>query len=312
MALTVGIIQGKAPDGSGNGGVTEAQLSAPIVDFISPGARDAASMRVDPPGASARQVIIKAGRYYAPNATGTMVYVVDLDTDYTLSLATNGAGNPRISSIVLKIDKATTPNIYADNVATFVEVQGTAAASPSAPNDSNIQSGVGAGNVGVRLADVTLSAGYTTVTAPNIADKRTTAAIKLSTGAILLGYASKTSNTTTSSATPVAVSGLSAAVTIPSGGRSVELTFSANSVYASSAAFITISLWDGTVGSGTQIGSFTANPTSAGQQLTANGSVMVTPSAGAKTYNVGIQTSAGTATLVGSSTSPAQIAIKLI
>lgn len=194
MAITVGIIQGKAPDGSGNGGVTEAQLSAPIVDFISPGARDAASMRVDPPGASARQVIIKAGRYYAPNATGTMVYVVDLDTDYTLNLATNGAGNPRISAIVLKIDKAITPNIYADNVASFVEVQGSAAGSPTAPSDSTIQSGVGAGNVGVRLADVTLSAGYVTVTSPNIADKRTGAAVNGSKVKLIEGHTSASSS----------------------------------------------------------------------------------------------------------------------
>lgn len=304
MAITVGIIQGKAPDGSGNGGVTEAQLSAPIVDFISPGARDAASMRVDPPGASARQVIIKAGRYYASNATGTMVYVVDLDTDYTLSLATNGAGNPRISSIVLKIDKATTPNIYADNVASFVEVQGTAAASPSAPTDSNIQSGVGAGNVGVRLADVTLSAGYTTVTAPNIADKRTTATLNPSKFTTYLGSAIKTTVSTTTSGTPVSI-GFSVTVIVPA-GRQVKIDLFANSLWTSGGAgFSSVSLWRGAVGGGTKITSNTAQSTVAGQQIPCNLTAIDNPGAGTVTYNIGLSVSANTANFQASAADPA-------
>jgi hypothetical protein len=178
MALTVKIINGKAPSG-GIGGVSDADLSTAIIDFITPGAKDVNAFKVTPPGASSRTVVIKAGRYYAPNATNTMVYVVDLDADYTLSptLPTNGSGNPRIDAIALKIDLGTTPNNLANNVASIVSVQGATAVTPTAPIQSDIQTAVGAGNVGVRLGDVTAASGFTTIVLGDISDKRTFATI---------------------------------------------------------------------------------------------------------------------------------------
>ncbi len=178
MSITVKVINGKAPSG-GVGGVSDADLSSAIIDFITPGAKGATDFQVTPPGASSRTVVIKAGRYYAPNATGTMVYVVDLDADYTLSptLPANGSGNPRIDAIVLKIDLGTTPNNFANNVASIVSVQGTTNVTPVAPTQPTIQTAFGAGNVGVRLGDVTAAAGFTTITSGNISDKRTFAGL---------------------------------------------------------------------------------------------------------------------------------------
>lgn len=239
----------------------------------------------------------------------------------SVTISSNATGVTKKDHIVAFINIALTSGT-ADNPGglQLTAVRGTGTA---APTDAEIDSGTGH-KPWIRLAEVTVGNGVSSINSGNIVDLRGFArlagskldsgsvdATKLSTGAIYLGHASKITNATTTSATPVAVAGLSLTVTVPIGGRNVKLTFTANSVYGTVASFITVSIWDGTVGSGTQVGSFTANPTSAGQQLTANGSVIVSPGAGSKTYNVGLQTSAGTATLVGGSTTPAQLIAEL-
>jgi hypothetical protein len=146
-------------------------------------------------------------------------------------------------------------------------------------------------------------------------DNNAVPASALATTAITLGYTQITTNFSTGSTSAVQVTGLACSVTIPSGGRKVEITAYARDVYGSLSTTVTqMTIWDGTVGSGTQLQSSLFNP--AGGAVGLSGHAMavavVTPSAGAKTYNVGFQVNSGTGTLEAASTFPAFILVKVI
>lgn len=141
-------------------------------------------------------------------------------------------------------------------------------------------------------------------------------AAALETTAIALGYAEiTTSPSTTTSGTAVAISGLGASVTIPSGGRKVKITVYIPDVRNNNAAGASyISIWDGTVGSGTQL-----QEASLGVAQTASNrspviaQAVVTPSAGAKTYNIGQRTNGtGTTAITCASTAPAFVLVEAI
>jgi hypothetical protein len=130
----------------------------------------------------------------------------------------------------------------------------------------------------------------------------------LATSAITLGYAQITSSFPTSSSSAVQVTGLTVTVTIPAGGRKVKITAWCDNLNGATTNS-QMSIWDGTVGSGTRITNAVA--------LTAAGTVtalgIVTPAAGSKTYNVGLLAAGGgTATLDASATSPAFILVEMI
>src|SRR5207245_4076341 len=69
-----------------------------------------------------------------------------------------------------------------------------------------------------------------------------------------LGYAQITANITTTSTTVVQATGLTVTVTIPSGGRRVRITGLASNV--GSSGTVQMSIWDGTVGTGTSLAQF--------------------------------------------------------
>ena len=137
-------------------------------------------------------------------------------------------------------------------------------------------------------------------------------AASLATNAITLGYAEITSNFVTSSTTVTALTGLSSAVTIPAGGRGIKITMWAAQVTINGAATCEVTIWDGTVGSGTQLalGSTTISAASLGAPIVVMARKV--PAAGAKTYNIGIKTSAGTATVAAAATYPAFILVEAI
>lgn len=136
----------------------------------------------------------------------------------------------------------------------------------------------------------------------------------LGSGLITLGYAQITADATTSGGTASAVAGLSAAVTIPAGSRKVRISvFAPNVRNSTSSTAVGLSIWDGTVGSGTQLQEIT--PTSAAANANVPGicQVVVTPAAGAKTYNAGFRNIGGaTATLTASATAPAYILVEAL
>lgn len=130
----------------------------------------------------------------------------------------------------------------------------------------------------------------------------------------VLGYAQITTSATSTNVSPVAVSGLTATVTVPAGGRRVKITVYALSVSnTNSGEYAVVTLWDGTVGSGTQISKSTSKIASANAENPMTLLAVVTPAAGAKTYNVGLNVNAaGTATITAATTAPAFILVELL
>lgn len=133
-------------------------------------------------------------------------------------------------------------------------------------------------------------------------------AANLSTSAIFLGYGSTSSTFSTASATAVQVTGVTATVTIPAGGRAVKITGWVNyTTHTATTWYNIISLWDGVVGSGTllaqtEIGTNTAN-TALQLPATVFAADLV-PGAGAKTYNMGLSTTAGASASLKATTGP--------
>lgn len=153
------------------------------------------------------------------------------------------------------------------------------------------------------------------VTTSKIADSNVTAE-KLSTSAIKLGYAQVTSSiASTSSMSAVAQAGLSATVTVPPGGRSVKITAYISRLNTSTAPkYSYLSLWDGAVGSGTQISEASVLVSTAGGQGTAATVMAVaTPSPGSKTYSVGLAADGSSSSqIVASASAIAFILVELI
>jgi hypothetical protein len=136
---------------------------------------------------------------------------------------------------------------------------------------------------------------------------------ELSTSAVLLGSAAKTSNQSTGgTGTNIAVTGLTAAVTIPSGGRGVEIECHIGNVSVGGTAIITVALWDGPVGSGTQLASAVHKHVDATYTHSYYMKAFVTPAAGAKTYNVGISASGSGGQINASATNPSYILVKAV
>lgn len=128
-----------------------------------------------------------------------------------------------------------------------------------------------------------------------------------------LGYAQITSVFSSSSTTDVQVTGLSITVTVPSGGRRVKITAWTSYLDNGTTSFVTMSIWDGTVGSGTQLAVCQPEIFSAGSRNYPSTAIaVVSPAAGSKTYNVGLKTSAGTGQIGAASTYPAFILAELI
>jgi hypothetical protein len=123
-------------------------------------------------------VKIAAGRAYVPTSDATMVYatVYDASPVINVTIGANSSGSPRIDTIVLYCDLSASPDSAADNVAKFFAVQGTPAGSPAAPNNAAILSAIGSSNPYIKLADIAVANGFTSITSGNITDDRTTVA----------------------------------------------------------------------------------------------------------------------------------------
>lgn len=92
-----------------------------------------------------------------------------------LTIAASNVTNPRISRIIAYIDLsvADTTNSNTPDGVKFIEVAGTPAGSPVAPNDAAVQAAVGASNPWDELARITVDANVTTILNAKITDYRT-------------------------------------------------------------------------------------------------------------------------------------------
>ena len=127
----------------------------------------------------------------------------------------------------------------------------------------------------------------------------------------ILGYRQIVSTPTgTSSGTAVQVTGLTVPVIVPT-GRRIRISLSGKSISGSVAGYVSTTIWDGAVSSGTQLqqnqpyistGAGTASPSV---------DVVTTPTTASKTYNAGFHTTAGTITFDADATYPASIKVEL-
>lgn len=92
---------------------------------------------------------------------------------YNVTINANGAGNPRITSIFLEVDGAASDSTRGSAAGDIIAVDGTAAASPSAPATP-----VSANKSYLRLADVTVANGASSITDANITDQRVEAKLR--------------------------------------------------------------------------------------------------------------------------------------
>ena len=135
----------------------------------------------------------------------------------------------------------------------------------------------------------------------------------LATNAITLGYSQITSNVSTNASTAALATGLTSSVTIPTGGRKVKVSVYIPYVQLTTGGYADITIWDGTVGSGTQLQKWFTKLNDATITQGVQMSFVYTPSAGSKTYNVGFTTGSGTTiTINAGATFPAYILVEAI
>lgn len=276
------------------------------------------------------------------------------DSTVNVTVTTSNPSNPRIDTVVGYVDLSLITSSTTNNVGSFkvIAVPGTAAASPTAPTTASIQAAIGSGNPYLILADIAVGAAASNIVTGNITDRRVPAAVMMSylwggsnsvkghqvpnvadgmvvttsdtntvsapmlaTSAITLGYAQIVTNASTTSTSAAQVPGLTLAPTIPAGGRRVKITAFAEGLYTSTgAAIVIMSIWDGAVGTGTRLTQAKVLPPGAGQPIAATAIAVVTPGAGAKTYNVALETSnaSNAANLEAGATFPAFLLVEAI
>lgn len=135
------------------------------------------------------QVTTKPGNAVIRNGSGgtASAHLVSLTADFTVTLATADASNPRIDAIVLYVDTSvslpsgtpTAANLDGLGVAKLIKVNGTPAASPTAPSTAAIQSAIGSASYPYTvLANWRVNAGVSALAQTNCTDTRVFAAPK--------------------------------------------------------------------------------------------------------------------------------------
>lgn len=101
---------------------------------------------------------------------------IQSDAIETVTISAANATYPRVDSVVAYIDSAIQPTTAViDNVngiLKFAAVAGTPAANPTAPTESMIQAGIGAGNRYMVLSDVKVPNGATSMNTATFTDRR--------------------------------------------------------------------------------------------------------------------------------------------
>lgn len=95
--------------------------------------------------------------------------VMENSASVNVTISNNSSGINRVDAIIVRIDKDAEPNTLKTNIATIEVVNGSGA---SALSDGAIATAIGDDGF-IRLADVTVANGATSITTGNIADTRT-------------------------------------------------------------------------------------------------------------------------------------------
>lgn len=122
-------------------------------------------------------VLVADGKAYIKGSS-TNAYPVRSTANENVTITSNSSGNPRKDAIVLYIDLSETPNTDASDVAKLVAVAGTPAASPQPPTDSEIATSIGSSNPFLRLANLTVVSGASSIENDDIEDTRVRAILQ--------------------------------------------------------------------------------------------------------------------------------------
>lgn len=117
-------------------------------------------------------VQVTAGRGYIKGSGNAYPIRQPTGDVINVPIQSNSSGYSRIDTVVSYIDVSATPNNPASNVAKAVAVQGTPAASPSAPDDTAILAAIGSSNPFDRYANVQVDSGVTSIVSGKITDVR--------------------------------------------------------------------------------------------------------------------------------------------
>lgn len=303
----------------GGGRHSEAALSALLSQLLNGDV--ARGLNIEPTGSAGLSVRITAGTGQI-RVSQFHSRVIQSDAAETTTAVPAPTSNPRRNLVVAYIDPAVTPTTsVVDNtngVFKFAVIQGAEAATPQIPTNTTVTAALGTENW-IPLGDFRTNVGATSVVLANITDQRRMILVtsdKLDFASFRLAYVEKTSSATSTSSTPVQISGLTTgSITIPAGVTNVKVTLYAGQLYSSVANNATkVTLWSGTVGSGTQyveVRGFHAGASGNGTPV-AMAIVPVTPG-GSITFNGGIaQEGGGTATAAMSSTNKGFILVEAI
>ena len=130
----------------------------------------------------------------------------------------------------------------------------------------------------------------------------------------MLGKTTITSGFTTNSNTAVQITGFTVTVSEPAGAN-IKITVSASQLYNLVAGnYAELSVWDGTVGSGTKLADCVVMSALASQVVPGSFVFVRASSNGSKTYNVGLSNAGAgqTAGIVATATEPALVLVEAI
>ena len=134
---------------------------------------EATSMQVTQNSPLAMSVLVQPGNFKI-DTTGYS-YTGWSNAATALVISTADGSNPRITTVVAYVDKSAPTSASPVNnpgIIKLMSVDGSPSATPVAPTDSSIQTAVGAGNPYLKLANVQVDAGATTIANAKITDLR--------------------------------------------------------------------------------------------------------------------------------------------
>lgn len=225
--------------------------------------------------------------YTVPDYNGTLATLAGVETLTNKTLTSPTINSPTITNATLSAD--TISGYTTSNTGTIY------------------------GGISVSTGNVSLSGNLAVTGTTSLTGKLTTSAFIVGTPPVwqYLGYAQITSNFATSGASLTAITGLSVTVTVPTGVTKVRVTVGVQSLACDAAAGGFLSIWSGTVGSGTELAdvqNYMAS-TSVGYPI-GPAIAIYSPSPGSITYNAARATSTGNPTVGASATSPAFILVE--
>ncbi len=128
----------------------------------------------------------------------------------------------------------------------------------------------------------------------------------------LLGLRVRTTDFSTTATTATQITGLSVPVIVPA-GRRVKLIFSGKDIFTNSAGVgASMTLWEGTVGSGTQLSSSLGFPSAGSAAGTPASTVVRLPASASQTYNAALHSnSPATSTIQAAATDQMSLIVEL-